>query len=94
MDEIKRGPGRPPKLTPEMDVIQFNGGGRKLRFVQIHDSMSPLQMAPMMSLATIGDKKCEFLEHHPGDQGVYATIKGREFFIPHANISFMEFDNA
>lgn len=93
MEEPKRGPGRP-KLKDDDVLLTEDGNGRKLKFVQIHDSMSPLQMAPMMSLATIGEKKCESLTHHPTDNGVYAKIKGREFFIPHANISFMEFDNA
>lgn len=82
MEEEKRGPGRPV------------GSGQKfrmVRYVQMHDAFTPLQMAPIMSLGKEGAKAMEILEERP--HGVYVKHpKGREFIVPYGNISFYELD--
>jgi hypothetical protein len=82
--ETKRGPGRPPKQESTAEPA-----GRAVRFVQMHDAFTPLQMAPIMSLSVEGTKKVDRLERVP--EGVEVTLKGREFLVPLGNISFLEY---
>ena len=94
---IKRKPGRPTmnKELTELEQVwpetkQDSMIGRKARFVQVHDAFTPLQLAPIMSLSTIGTKACEKLVL--AEKGVHAVYRGREFLVPYGNVSFLEFE--
>jgi hypothetical protein len=77
--EDKKGQGRPKEP-------------RKVRFVQMHDAFTPLQMAPIMSLSTFGEKAMATLvESWNGIHVIHP--KGREFIVPYGNISFYELEN-
>ena len=92
MDEvIKRGPGRPAKAAQELnEVWPEKSQPRKVKFVQMHDAFTPLQMAPIMSLSTIGAKAMDILEER--EKGIYVEVKGRKFVVPFANIAFYELE--
>jgi hypothetical protein len=84
MEEQKRGPGR-----PKLEAVAHEKPPVKVRFVQMHDAFTPLQMAPVGSLM-IGYKDVEMLEQH--DVGIFVTMKGRRFIVPFGNISFFELE--
>lgn len=77
--EVKRGPGRPP-------VQKY----AQVRFVQMHDPFTPLQLAPIMSLAREGSKAMVSLEER--EIGIFVKHPtGRTFMVPYGNISFYEY---
>jgi hypothetical protein len=82
MEEVKRAPGRPAKIVEDTPV--------KVRYVQMHDAFTPLQMAPIMSLSTMGDKAVQVLQL--SFHGVYVERAGRKFIVPFGNISFLELE--
>lgn len=92
-EEVKRGPGRPPKaeIKPPQ-VEQVISGYKHVRFVQMHDAFTPLQMAPIMSLSVEGARACKTL--HETWNGIYVEVvdkgKTRSFTVPFGNVSFYE----
>jgi len=65
--------------------------GRAVKFVQMHDAFTPLQMAPIMSLGMTGEKAMKLMEIM--EAGVFVVHKsGREFVVPFGNISFLELE--
>jgi hypothetical protein len=94
-ETVKRGPGRPPKQLTDSQLLDQTWPApeaKKVRFVQMHDAFTPLQMAPIMSLGIEGAKKVDLLEERT--MGVYVETKGRSFLVPFGNISFLEYDLA
>lgn len=63
--------------------------GRNVVYVQLHDAFTPLQMAPVLSLSTKGDKAMASMVELP--HGIEVIHKnGRQFVAPYANIAFYE----
>lgn len=82
MDNSKKQKAFEPMTESVMDK-------RSVRFVQLHDAFTPLQMAPIMSLSVEGTKAMQTLEE--GLNGIEVTHKqGRKFVVPYGNISFYE----
>lgn len=81
MDDDKKSPGRP-------FAVKF----RAVKYVQLHDAFTPLQLAPIMSLGTAGSKAMKGLEERANGIAVDHP-SGRQFVVPYGNISFYELDN-
>lgn len=64
---------------------------RPVRFAQMHDAFTPLQMQPMLSLSMEGSKSLDSLQETWN--GIEGTLKGRTFVVPWGNISFYELKN-
>ena len=68
---------------------------RDVVHVQIHDSFTPLQMAPLMSLSMKGHNPMVSMTERP--HGILVRTKGnekygeREFLVPYGNISHIEY---
>lgn len=79
--------------APEAKTSPF----RKVHFVQVHDSFSPLQMAPLMSLSMIGHNPMDEMVERPNgvwvkyNHKVGGKVKLREFLVPYGNISHIEY---
>lgn len=79
-------------------------GFRNVHHVQVHDSFTPIRMAPMMSLSMVGHTPMlEMIERPNGIYvrcmgkstreaiGVSADMVEREFLVPYGNISHYEY---
>lgn len=81
MEETKK-----QKLT----VVQPTPANRRIRFAALHDALTPLQGAPIMSLRLEGNGAVAVIEERA--IGIYTVFKDqREFIVPYGNVAFYEY---
>lgn len=85
------------KTASDVPATKTTTTFRHVKYIQVHDSFTPLQMAPMMSLSMSGHNPMLEMVERP--HGIYVRCMGkvkdvmteREFLVPYGNISHYEY---